>query len=684
MEKNNYFFNSRYINDYEKQININLLLNEKQKSLKDQHFEKYYNHLFNKASKSNNLKTFSLTESSTNTINDLYKNYKSVTSSPYHPIVNIRNFKDPKSINYKLFKYNPYNNLNKLKIMIFNNNNNRSKKRKKNENKVDDVNNIKDINSITFYDIKFNKQAKIKNNDEDLPKNKNNINKNNKKNILNNNQYKDIIDKIKIFNNNEKQKRIKNKIYYQNNVREGYYGKKDTFGIPYFYDTSTIFKNEYANKSEKNRHELLLNELSKLKSYLDRNPHKKLYIIKDFLGKFHIDEIEKYNKKQLLHLCNFISNADNMILSRCLKPYLNIKNMLYDILNNSLDLNNIYFEEKEEREEKEEKEEKEGKEGKEKIDEKKTEENELINNNGSTENNLLENTPKKNLILKEKYYLSPLIKRKKSKFLTQTVKLRRISSLKSGMALNEAKTDNNDNDNNIDEDFRKRKSVILDLNATNSKLKYMIYQKQTFFPFKTFSNENIINEIGKEIRDIENDYNEKLKELELMKDSENSNIFYHRRRNTMNIETKDKLYVNIKNPNKTKLKTLVPIHYSLTKNYNGKMKNLNDIIINNNKLLNTENNIYRKRLLSLDNCCLNSTERKNKTKNDKSDIKDKIKEKSFERAKKARKKTEVIKRLYYIPTRKKFGLQEIRNRLKLTEYIALTHAKKNINKNVII
>ena len=668
MEKNKNFFNSRYINSYEKQINMNLLLNEKQNSLKDQHFAKYYNHLFNKTSKPNNLKTFSLTESSTNTINELYKNYKSVSSSQYHPIVNIRNFKDPKSINYKLFKYNPYNNLNKPKITIFNNNNH-SKKRKKN------VKNIKDINLITFYDIKFNKQTKIKNNDEDLPKNKNNINKNNKKNILNNNQYKDIIDKIKIFNNNEKKKRNKNKIYYQNNVREGYYGKKDTFGIPYYYDTSTIFKNEYANKSEKSRHELLLNELSKLKSYLDRNPHKKLYIIKDFLSKFHIDEIEKYNKKQLLHLCNFISNADNMILSRCLKPYLNIKNMLYDILNNSLDFNNIYFEEKEEKKEKEEKEEKE------KSDEKKIEANELINNNRSAENNLLENTPKKKVLFKEKNYLSPLIKRKKSKFLTQSVKLRRISSLKDEMALNEVKTDNN---NYIDEDFRKRKSVILDLNSTNSKLKYMIYQKQTFFPFKTFSNENIINEIGKEIRDIENDYNEKLKELELMKDSENSNIFYHRRRNTMNTETKDKLYVNIKNPNRTKLKTLVPIHYSLTKNYNGKMKNLNDIIINNNKLLNIENNIYRKRLLSLDNCCLNSTERKNKTKNDKSDIKDKIIENSFERAKNARKKTEVIKRLYYIPTRKKFGLQEIRNRLKLTEYIALTQAKKNIYKNVII
>ena len=96
-----------------------------------------------------------------------------------------------------------------------------------------------------------------------------------------------------------------------------------TFGIPYYYDTSTIFKIEYANKSVKKRHEILLNELSKLKSYIDRKSDKQLYIIKVFLSKFHMDEIRKYNNKYLLNLFSFIPNSDNIILSRCLKPYLN-------------------------------------------------------------------------------------------------------------------------------------------------------------------------------------------------------------------------------------------------------------------------------------------------------------------------------------------------------------------------
>ena len=86
----------------------------------------------------------------------------------------------------------------------------------------------------------------------------------------------------------------------------------------------------------------------------------------------------------------------------------------------------------------------------------------------------------------------------------------------------------------------------------------------------------------------------------------------------------------------------------------------------------------------MDNCCLNSTERKNKNKSEQSDIKNKVKEKSYEKARNIYNKTDIIKRLYYLPTRKKFGLQEIRNRLKLTEYIALTHAKKKLYKAGII
>ena len=213
----------------------------------------------------------------------------------------------------------------------------------------------------------------------------------------------------------------------------------------------------------------------------------------------------------------------------------------------------------------------------------------------------------------------------------------------------------------------------------------MIYQKESFNPYKSYSNNNtIIKEIGKEIRDIENDFNEKLKELELMKNNEiKRNSIFFSRRNTVNIETNDKLYINIRNSNNTRLKTLVPIHYTETKNYNGEFQNLNDIIDNNNEMQNSENKVYRKRFLSLDNCCLNSTERNNTIK-EKKESKFKAREGSLNKARNPKNETDIIKRLYYIPTRKKFGLQEIRNRLKLTEYIALTHAKNKVYKNEII
>ena len=469
-------------------------------------------------------------------------------------------------------------------------------------------------------------------------------------------------------------------------MREGFYGKKDTFGIPYFYDTSTIFNNEYANKSEKNRHEILLNEFSKLKTYLDRHPDKQLYLIKDFLTKFHIDEIEKYSKKQLLYLCSFISNADNTIFSRCLKPYLNIKNMIYDILNNPLELSNLYL-----------KDENDFKDNNLNdynnptvIDINDKKENYLEQNN--LKNNIYKkiNSPERNLKKTEKYYLSPLINRKKANYLTQSVKIRRPLKFKNKISFNEIKTYDNDEEFN-DNKINKKKSVILDLNSTNSNLKYMKYQKKTFVPYKSYSNNNtIIDEIGKEIRDIENDYNEKLKELELMKNSENkNNNLIGRRRNSINIanlDSSDKLYVNINNYNNPRLKAFVPIHYSLTKNYNGKMKNFNDILKNNNDILNSENNVYRKRLLSLDNCCLNSTERINKEKKQyrKKESNSKGREGSFEKTKNCTNEIDIIKRLYYIPTTKKFGLQEIKNRLKLTEYIALTNAKKKIYKHIII
>ena len=662
MEYKKLLLNNRNIYTFNQNLIVNQLISEKPKSLKDQHFTQFCNHLFKKLSKPKKIDEFSLTENSFNRLNN-----KNISYSYDNPIINKRNFKNPKNINYKLLKFNPYKThfkINKLKAPL-----NISKKNK-NKNIDDSQKNI-NINTISFYRIKFNRdKEKLK---IDINKENKKVNTNNHINtIYNKNEYRDIINKISKYNDKEKEKRIKAKKYYENNVREGYYGKKDTIGIPYYYDTSTIYNNEYANKSEKNRHEILLNELNKLKTYLSRHPDKKLYIIKDFLNKFHIDKIEKYTNKQFLYLSNFILNANNNEYTRCLKPFLNIKNMLYDILNNSLELNNLYLEDNESKG----------------ItnnnisgqtllydtNNSKIKNSVALLNNKSDNSNQDRGSPSKQMEKKKDYYLSPLIKRKITKNLTQSVKIGRTYFNKNSLLL-----EKNDN-NTFDKSQENKEDKSLDLNSTNSNLKYFTYQTKTFVPFKTYSNYNtVIKEIGQEIREIENDYNEKLKELE-MKSSENKKNFHSSRRKSVNYEIKDKLYINLRNRNNTRLKTLVPIHFNFTKKFEGEMKNLNDIIHNKKEILKSENSIYRKRFLSLDNCFLNSTD--TKTNNQHISFK-KEKNENTEKDKNLKNGIDTIKRLYYIPTRKKFGLQEIKNRLKLTEYIALTHAKNNIYKKVI-
>ena len=69
--------NKRYRKDRKQILYLTPLLTEKQKSLKNQHFSKFYSHLFQRMSKSNIIKTFSLTENSLSMINN--HNQKSYT-----------------------------------------------------------------------------------------------------------------------------------------------------------------------------------------------------------------------------------------------------------------------------------------------------------------------------------------------------------------------------------------------------------------------------------------------------------------------------------------------------------------------------------------------------------------------------------------------------------------------------
>ena len=141
-----------------------------------------------------------------------------------------------------------------------------------------------------------------------------------------------------IFKPNRKSDKIRN-IFKTKNFfsRNGMYGKKNN--LPLFYEFSLTYRNYYSSKSDKNRHEFLLNELHKLKFYLENNPNKELLIIKDFLQKFHIKNIEKYSEEKLLYLSNLICKSKENKLVNLIKTDSNIKKMIYNLLDNSFELN---------------------------------------------------------------------------------------------------------------------------------------------------------------------------------------------------------------------------------------------------------------------------------------------------------------------------------------------------------
>ena len=128
-------------------------------------------------------------------------------------------------------------------------------------------------------------------------------------------------------------------IFKENNFssRNGMFGKKEN--LPLFYEFSLTHRNNYLSKSEKNRHEIILNELNKLKFYLGQNPNDELLIIKDFLQKFHIKNIYKYSDEMLIKICKLLCKMKPNQLMKVIKPDSNIKKMIYNFLNISFEIN---------------------------------------------------------------------------------------------------------------------------------------------------------------------------------------------------------------------------------------------------------------------------------------------------------------------------------------------------------
>ena len=379
---------------------------------------------------------------------------------------------------------------------------------------------------------------------------------------------------IKNFNFKTNKKSGKNRnIFKINNFssRNGMYGKKNN--LPLFYEFSLTHRNYYSSKSDKNRHEFLLNEFHKLKFYLENNPNKELLIIKDFLHKFHIKNIEKYSEEKLLYLGKLICKNKENKLMNLIKPDSNIKKTIYNLLDNSFELNqnpkNNYYLERN---------------------------NSIYNQYPNNEN--------KNILRKNKTYYNFRVNKRKKYF---------------------------------------------DINETNSKLKYIEHQKKMDFTNKNYS-ENfnlLINDISKEIKEIE---------LKIKKEQEHENPI---KRDGLFITQVKRASLSYKNINNKKL-ILSPINIKKR----GRIleiprcKSIASIV-------NNKSEIY--------NFCLNNKKKKNKIVYLKANelIKDKINMK------------DIVQRLYYAQTQKKFGLSDIKRNLKLTEYVAFNFAKKKLYWNII-
>ena len=367
-------------------------------------------------------------------------------------------------------------------------------------------------------------------------------------------------------------------IFKQNNFssRNGMYGKKEN--LPLFYEISYTHRNDYSSKSEKNRHEILLNELSKLKFYLEQNPNDELLIIKDFLQKFHIKNISKYSDEKLLKICKFICKAKQNQLLKIIKPDSNLKKMIYNFLNLPIEKEDIY-------------------------------------DNKYNAIYSPQNTFRKINLNKNKTFYNFRVNKRKNYF---------------------------------------------DIYDTNSKLKYLFNQKELYRPNKNYSQnlDLLINEISKEVKEIENNI------------KKSRDIDYKANENFLFItQTKSKSFSSKRMNNKKLI--LSPI------NRHNKESNKNGFFLifskNNLKNYNKNNNLNNKTL----NICL----RKKTMDVEKNNKKDKKHENEVEKNKINIK--ELVKRLYYAPTQKKFGLFDVKKNLKLTEYIALHFAKQKQKMNKI-
>jgi hypothetical protein len=408
-----------------------------------------------------------------------------------------------------------------------------------------------------------------------------------------------------ILNNNKD-----NKKYNDKNINIGYYGRKPLDGIE-IYETTSTYKNQYSNKSEKNRHEIILDELNKLKGYIDKNQKEKDLFIKDFLNRHYIDCDDQ---AQLNAFENFINNFNKNQIYNLLKPYLGIKEMLLDILKEGEKIH-LNINENTKNEE---------------INKNGLSNDKIQQNNNSLINQIESNIYKSPNIIKQNYLYSGKNNNRKKTLLKilnyNSEKINRIKTLKIG------------NKNNI---------KSFDLLSTNSYLKKIEKQKRLYYPNKDYSsNYNlIVDDIGEELKELNNNIKEekkfKISEY-LMKKNKN-------RKNDKNI------ILNLNFSNQTPNKSIENVFITSNKTF-----------ITNNKIIN-ENNYD-------DKIKRNLYKIKKKKRNNKMNFS--CDRNKYKRSNKRKITDIIINKLNLKP--EKIEIDEIRKKLKLTEYIVFNHAKKKL------
>ena len=147
-------------------------------------------------------------------------------------------------------------------------------------------------------------------------------------------EFKNSINNYNPKNEHEIINEYQLKNFYFNYVRKGFFGRKNKDNLPLNFPLVSTSLNIYSSKSEKERYEKLLNEFGKLDYYLKIYPNNKLQIIKDFLIKYHITDLNQYSKEQILNIENYVKQ-----FSFFLEPNKDIKSILKDILDGKIKIN---------------------------------------------------------------------------------------------------------------------------------------------------------------------------------------------------------------------------------------------------------------------------------------------------------------------------------------------------------